>query len=551
MKKLLKKKLFWAVAIVVIIIAVFVFKGGRQAQPEYLTAAVERGNLFQTVSATGKVESASETNLNFTNGGKLAKLYVKAGEKVMVGQLLAELTLGQALSNVTAARANVTSAQADLDSVKAGSSDEDISVSRAKVASAEADLAAKNEALVHAQKEREQNTASLKEQALNTAAESIFAVKDSLEDVDEFINNSSYDTAFAVYSPSLIVAENDYDFARLQLNILEADFKAYGAGSSISQLISLLNETALVLAKMDVSLNSAFSLLGKVLATGSLTQTIIDAAKTSIVSDQASIADKISAVQTAKSNLQTDVLEYDNAVESAQSDAAKASAALAVAQAELELKSAGPRDWQLALYQAKLLAAQANLQKAVAELEDYRLKAPIDGIISKINYEIGEFVGSTNPLITLIGESNLQIEVDVPESDIAKIRVGDEAGITLDAFGDNLTFDGHITFVDPAETVINDVVYYKVKTTFDHQEEEVKSGMTANVIVQTAFRENVLYVPARAVLENGRRTVRILKDGQIEEREVTTGLRGDDGLIEIISGLEAGETVVTYVKNGK
>ncbi|HLD27246.1 MAG TPA: efflux transporter periplasmic adaptor subunit, partial [Patescibacteria group bacterium] len=81
MKKLLKKKLFWAVAIVVIIIAVFVFKGGRQAQPEYLTAAVERGNLFQTVSATGKVESASETNLNFTNGGKLAKLYVKAGEK--------------------------------------------------------------------------------------------------------------------------------------------------------------------------------------------------------------------------------------------------------------------------------------------------------------------------------------------------------------------------------------------------------------------------------------------------------------------------------------
>jgi HlyD family secretion protein len=550
MKKLLKKKLFWAIIIVVIIVASFILKGGNKSQPEYLTAVVERGNLLQTVSATGKVESASETNLNFTNSGNLAKLYASVGERVTAGQLLAELSLGQVSSNVTAARAQVTSAQADLDSIKAGSSNEDISVSQAKVASAEADLAATNETLIHAQTEREQNILSLKEQALNKVSESVFTSKQSLDHINDFINESTYDTQLNVFIFSLNSAKSSYANAKTIVDLLEKDYKVYSIANTPEELIVLLDRMNSALNSVDAALDSTFDLLSKISAGGSLTQTILDSVRTDIVADQTAIAAKISAVQTAKSNLQTDVLEYDNAVESAQSNVTKAEAALSVSRAELELKSAGPRDFQISLYQAKLLQAQANLQKALADLGDYRLKAPIDGLISKINYEIGEFVGSATPLITLIGESNLQIEVDVPESDIAKIRVGDEASITLDAFGDDVLFDGHITFVDPAETVINDVVYYKVKTSFDHKEEGVKSGMTANVIVKTASRDNILYIPARAVIENGRRIVRVIKDGQINEKEVTTGLRGDDGLIEILSGLEEGESVVTYIKNG-
>ena len=250
--------------------------------------------------------------------------------------------------------------------------------------------------------------------------------------------------------------------------------------------------------------------------------------------------------------MEAETLSDQAGVDEAQAKLDQAAEDLSLKQAQLALKGAGPRDFEIELYQARLKAAQANLQAALADLENYRLRAPIAGLVTNINYEIGEFVSSAQPLFSLIGESNLEINVDVPESDISKIKVGDQAEITLDAFGDDNMFQGHIAFVDPAETIINDVVYYQVKVTFDQKEEQVKSGMTANVTVLTDSRTDVLYVPARAVIvKDNQRLVRILENGQQTEKPVVTGLRGDDGLIEILDGLKEGENVITYIKNGK
>ena len=99
--------------------------------------------------------------------------------------------------------------------------------------------------------------------------------------------------------------------------------------------------------------------------------------------------------------------------------------------------------------------------------------------------------------------------------------------------------------IDAIETVVANVVTYTVTLLLDKKLEEIKPGMTGNVDVIIAQKQNVLRLPVTAINpRNGRATVEVLgKDGKTESREVTTGLKGDDD-IEITSGLEVGDKVV-------
>jgi len=552
--KFLKNKWFWIILAVVAVVAFFMIKNKQNGQaPEYVTAQVLRGNLVQTVSATGKVESASETNLNFKAAGSLAKILVKVGDQVKSGQLLAQLSALAPQSAVAQANAQLAQAQADLLSIQAGSSNEEISVTQAQVNQAEQDLASAIESLSNTKDSNDRNLVSLKEQAFNKAGESLFLAKSALTDIDYVINNNNDyrdDLEYLVFS--LAEADRVYLAAVILRDQFMGMMPRYGSESEVDELIGLMDIADSVLKATDVALDSFFGLLTDVSAGTNLTQTKIDTFKTTIATDQSNVAAKIVAVQTAKSNLQTKIVDYDSAQKTAENNVKKYQAALDVAKAQLALKQSGPRDFELKLYQAKVDQAQANLNKVLADLSDYSLRAPVDGIITKVNFKAGELVNVTSPVVSLLSESNLEIKVDVPESDIVKIHTGDPASITLDAFGQDRIFLGHLTFIDPAETIINDVVYYKVTVTFDHQESDVKSGMTANVIVTTANRENVLYVPQRSVVDkNGQRTVRILENNQATEKDVTTGLRADEGNMEILSGLIEGETVITFIKEAK
>ena len=551
--KFLKNKWFWIILAVIAVAVFFIFRNKQNSQaPEYVTAQVLRGNLVQTVSATGKVESSSETNLNFRAAGTLAKVLVKAGDQVKTGQLLAQLSALAPQSAVAQANAQLAQAQADLLSIQAGSSNEEVGVTEAQVNQAQEDLNSAIESLTNIKDSNQRNVASLKEQAVNKASEGLFLAKSSLEDIDGIINDDDYRDDLEYLSFSLSDADVKYKAAVIAKDQFAAVMPQYNTDSTSEQLVSLMDFTNNALKSSDSALDSSFALLSSASAGTYLTQTKIDAFKTAIAADQGSIAAKIVAVQTAKSNLQTKDVDYANAQRDAENNVKKAQAALDVTKAQLTLKQSGPRNFELKLYQAKVDQARANLNRALADLSDYTLRAPVDGIITKVNYKAGELVSAASPVVSLLSESNLEIKVDVPESDIVKTHIGDAASITLDAFGQDKVFLGHITFIDPAETIINDVVYYKVTVTFDHEESDVKSGMTANVIATTASRENVLYVPQRSVVDkDSKRIVKVLENNQPVEKEVTTGLRADEGNIEILSGLIEGETVITFVKEVK
>jgi RND family efflux transporter MFP subunit len=185
-----------------------------------------------------------------------------------------------------------------------------------------------------------------------------------------------------------------------------------------------------------------------------------------------------------------------------------------------------------------------ELADAKNNLGKYFLYSPIDGVISKQDLKVGEVVTAHLPVIEVISDSEFEIVADIYEEDIVKIEIGSIAEISLPAFPQKV-FKGKIIFIEPAEKIVEGVVYYEIKIAFEEDlPKGIKPTMTADVVIQTDKRENVLAVPREAIKKvKEKNLVEVLVDDLIQEREVEIGLRGDT-LVEIVSGLEEGEKVI-------
>jgi HlyD family secretion protein len=267
------------------------------------------------------------------------------------------------------------------------------------------------------------------------------------------------------------------------------------------------------------------------------------------------------AILLARNNLSSLRLSSDQQLNSALSKLDNAKQTVAVAEAQLASIVSPVKQQDINLARAQVSQAEANVASVVKQIEDSQLFSPLDGVVTVVNYSKGEqFMPSSLPFISLLVDNVFEIEVDVSESDINKIKIGDQVKISLDAFGDDLVFSGEVYFIEPAQTIIQGVVYYKVKIKFTSLEDwlsensqmrsEIKVGMTANLEITTAYRDKVISVPARAIIQkdDNQRIVRLLVNEQLIEVVVKLGLRGDDGLVEIIEGIKEGDEIITFIK---
>ena len=553
--------------LLIIIIVLLIISGGaygywyykgKSSGPKYTTAEVQTGDLVRTVSATGTVKSSSELDLNFKVTGRLSEINVDVGDKVEVGQKLASLDVKDLLAKARQAEADLQVAQANYDKLKTGATREDIAVEEASVEKARVIYENALQTQKNTRKQKQQDIDEYKDTAITTMENKIVVAEGSLDIVYKTLTDDDAKEGLSVYdNRKLPIAWDSYDLANsavAALSSLVSDAKQDGL---LSQIKTALNT---VLDKFDLvskALNDTFDVLLFTVVGSDLTEAELAALKTNVKTEQANMATAVNSTQTAKQNLESAELALTVAIDTDQATIDSAKAAWEYAQAGLELKKAPARTEDLALHQAKIKQAQAALDLSRNQLGDNILYAPIDGIITASNYEVGEQIASTaasvaDPVFALLGKGDFEIEVDISESDIAKISLDQEVLVTLDAFTSDDVFKGRVTHIDPAETVIQDVVYYKVKVMFDSKNKQVKSGMSADVDILTAKKVNVLVVPQRAVSEsNGTKTVKVLKGSQVEERPVQIGLRGDEGLIEVVSGLVEGEEVVTFIKESK
>lgn len=197
---------------------------------------------------------------------------------------------------------------------------------------------------------------------------------------------------------------------------------------------------------------------------------------------------------------------------------------------------------------AKELASRQAREKVrtlEAQMRENVLVAPIAGKISQFDARLGEVVTLGKKIARVVAPGDYILKSRVPESDIAKIALGMKADITFDAFSNDERFEGEVIHIDSAATVVQDVVSYEVKFRLSQNDERLKEGMTGNIDIETAKRTNVLWVPFRALVKEDEKTYAEVKRGldQFEKVEVVTGLEGDEGTIEVKTGLKEGDEV--------
>jgi RND family efflux transporter MFP subunit len=197
---------------------------------------------------------------------------------------------------------------------------------------------------------------------------------------------------------------------------------------------------------------------------------------------------------------------------------------------------------------AVITSAEAAVDQINTQIRNAVMTSPMDGIVTKKNFEVGETAIAGSAVVTVSSAGDLEIDANIPESDIIKITLDQTALISPDAFPLDDTLTAKVFDIEPASTVIQDVVYYKIKMKFDNQDSRLKNGMSADVDISTADAKSVLMIPARAIkTENGNKFVDVLKaDNTLDHRQITTGLEGDEGMVEVKSGLNEGEKVVTF-----
>jgi HlyD family secretion protein len=234
---------------------------------------------------------------------------------------------------------------------------------------------------------------------------------------------------------------------------------------------------------------------------------------------------------------------------------------------------------------------EANLDSAQYDLNKLRVVAPISGIVTRRNIEVGEtaMIGTMNNagtvLLTIADLSVIETEIEVDETDIPFIQIGQPAKITIDALPDQ-TFPGHVTEVgnSPIQAAAGQqrATNFKVVVTVDVQVPNVRPGFTCTAVITTGTRKQVLGVPIQAmtlrevVVDDKGQIVRpehapgitptprpagpadlkpgqqrkeiegvfVVKDGRAEFVAVKTGIAGEK-YFEVLSGLKADDEVIT------
>lgn len=515
-------KFLYAHKIAALLVASAVILGGiyvvnQETPSKYETTLVERGDVVQEVSMTGRVESEKEANLAFESGGRVLAEPRRVGDRVNKGDVLVLLDTSELLALLAQAKANLSYESAKLAELKRGARAEDILVSQARVESART-------ALLDAERgvfDKLHIAYTASDDAVHNTADQFFKnARTNFPELTLEVNDSK----LAIELESTRVA------IEVMLKKWEADVPEWESSANIDTALALSDEN---LAKVKAFIDRLAFAVNNLTAGSSASQTTIDSWKLAVSTARTSINSTITNTHAASEKYRT------------------AKRSLEVAQEELSLKQVGPTAEAIDAQNAKIAGVEATLENYAAQIAKMTLRAPISGIITTQDAKLGQTVTPNISIVTLMSDGLFKIEANIPEVDVAKVKIGNIARVTLDAYGSDVVFAANVAMIDPAETIVEGVSTYKVTLRFLENDTRVRSGMTANIDISTAKKEGVLMVPARAVVgKNGTKNVRVLtvveKKEVITEREVSTGLRGSDGNIEIISGLNEGDRVVIF-----
>lgn len=213
-----------------------------------------------------------------------------------------------------------------------------------------------------------------------------------------------------------------------------------------------------------------------------------------------------------------------------------------------------------------VVSQKEQLTKAQTNLGYATITSPIDGVVLSKAVEEGQTVAASfnTPELFSIAKDlkDMRVIADIDEADIGEVKEGENVKFTVDAFP-NDTFEGVVTQVRQEATTTNNVVTYEVVISAPNADLKLKPGLTANVTIFTAEKNNVLSVPSKALRYtptvetigkkykiqdcNGKNKVWTLEGNVLKAHAVQIGI-SDGSHTEIISGISNGVQVITELK---
>ncbi|HSJ56312.1 MAG TPA: HlyD family efflux transporter periplasmic adaptor subunit [Anaerolineae bacterium] len=469
-----------------------------QAAPA-ATAEVRRGEIEETVGATGRAAAERQVTLAFTTSGQIVEVLVEAGQEVEAGTVLGRLDTEATEWQVARAEASLKTSEARLLQAQQPASDEEVASAQVALDNALANLARVQEGpsaaeLASARAALDSARANYQQVAAGPTKESLAAAQ------------AAVDAATA----SVQQAQAAYDRVKEQPDV-----------AMRPEAVSLQNAT--------IELERA--------------QANYDAAANHPTPSELAAA----SAQVAQAESQLSAL-MDRPAES---EISAAEAQVAQAEAQLAAVQERPNAQDVAVFEAQGEEAATALHQAQAALDDAQLVAPFAGTVLTVDAREGEWATPGMPAFTVASTQALVLAVQVDEVDVALLEEGQQAHMSFDAIkGERIT--GRITRIASASTSVGGAVAFDVEIAFapvngTGQALPVRLGMTADVDIVVAHAEDALLIPNQAV-EVDRTANRYYVtlpgvDGTSQRVEVEIGMR-DEADSQVVSGLAEGDRVI-------
>lgn len=538
LKNITKRKILIGIIVLVVVSFAFYTIFLKKEGSTYSSIKVIRGNVAQEVSETGTVKMGEELNFSFRSAGKIEKIYVSVGKEVKAGQILAKLDTTQFYFQLKEAEANLEVTQAQYNKLIIGASPEEIKIAQTAVSNAQTTLANAEKNLQDVKAIASENLSNAYGDALTTLDDAYLKISNAYETAKQI-----QVTYFVGDDQQGLNVREAKETIGISLNKVKSYLDTAKANPKNENIDTAVSETKKYLANVSDALETIRQMTEEPIyrdSVSSTNKTLIDTQRTNITVSLTSVTNSQQVISLTKIDNEADI-------NTAESQVSTAEGALNKAEDELSKLLSSPRQEDVDLYQAKVKQAQAQVDLLKAQINESSITSPVAGKITKINKNEGETVQPTESVISFISNQPFQIQADIYEEDIVNVRVGSPVEIKLTAFPDKV-FDGEVILINPAEKLVEGVVYYEVTIDFQNAPQGTKPGMSADISIKTAQKNNVLVIPEAAIEnKNGKTFVQIVKGKNLQESEIQAGLKGEDDMVEVVSGLNEGDTIA--VKN--
>lgn len=493
---------WWGFGILIVVIFIIIFATSGKNK-EYETEAAKVGPISETVNVTGQIKPENSAALRFKVSGIIDALFVDVGDQVSKGQLLARLNAAELQKELTRREAELNSAQVSLQNA---------------IQEREDTLIRNNQSLAKVYSE----------------APKLFADILNLTDKSFNVIDSFYDDDFGD------VLQTIQQSARPSILIASANDARFPAESGIAKIRTTLQNFPTKVTQTEIR-NTA---------------TAIETPLRDLRSSLTALINLVNGIELGFQVTPTELENYKTILATAQADLDSAISKEvglirdlddALIDSNLNINTS---DATVRLREADLETAKAAVEIAKQNISDAYLYSPIAGTVAIKDKQLGELVTASDQVYFVIGSGELEVISNIPEVDIGLVSINDPVDATLDALGSDEHFSAVVESVDPDQTTIDGVVYYKTHIKFGELDPRFKSGMSVNLDIVVNQKDSALIIPRRAVKQQGGKTTVLVYLGPgnaPEEREITVGLRGETE-VEVLSGLRDGEIIVVAEK---